>query len=59
MRQSMEILKVEVGIPGPVLSQSYERFGHLATDSWLKHTWRYLWDHGFRIEDDLPDLTLQ
>ena len=27
MRQSMEILKVEVGIPGPVLSQMYEHFG--------------------------------
>ena len=59
MRQSMEILKIEVGIPGPVLFQSYECFGHLATDSWLKHTWRYLWDHGLRIKDDLPDLTLQ
>ena len=31
MRQSMEILKVEVGIPGPVLSQSYE-LQHVATD---------------------------
>jgi hypothetical protein len=36
--QSMEILKVEVGILGPFLSQSYECFGALAMDCWLKHT---------------------
>ena len=55
----MEILKVEVGIPGPMLAQSFEHFGTLATDGWLKHTWKFLWDHGFQIEDDIVNLMLQ
>ena len=55
----MEILKVEVSIPGPMLAQSFEHFGTLATDGWLKHTWKFLWDHGFQIEDDIVNLMLQ
>jgi hypothetical protein len=37
LRASMELHTLELGLPGQLLKQDYQRFGHLATISWLKH----------------------
>ena len=34
--------------------------GHLATESWLKHTWKFLAEHGMMcISDGSPNMTLR
>ena len=56
LRCSMEELKVELGLPGPVLSKAFSAFGILATDSWLKHTWKFLSSNDMAIEDVLEEI---
>jgi len=55
----MEELKVELGLPSSVLSNSFADFGILATDSWLKHTWQFLSANGMAIEDTLGEIPLR
>jgi hypothetical protein len=59
IQQSMEAMKVEVRLPGPILSQSYDAFGQLATNCWLKHTWKFLFDTGIQMEDKGSDFKPQ
>jgi hypothetical protein len=55
---SIEATKVEIGIGGPLFTQSFARFGPLATECWVKHTWKFLADHGMTIEDRVGELKL-
>ena len=59
LRCSMEELKVELGLPGSVLSKSFAEFGILATDSWLKHTWKFLSENNMAIADKLAEMPLR
>jgi hypothetical protein len=56
---SIEAAKVEVGVGGSLFMQPFERFGILATESWVKHTWRFLSEHGITIEDKVGDIRLR
>ena len=49
---SLEATKVEIGVGGPLLTKPYQRYGDLAMDGWVKHTWKFLSDHGMTIEDN-------
>ena len=55
---SLEVTKVEIGVGGPLLTKLYQRYGDLAIDGWVKHTWKFLDEHGMTIEDNVGDLTL-
>jgi hypothetical protein len=59
IRQFMEAMKVKVSLPGSILSQPYDAFGHLATHCWLQHTWKFLFETGMHIEDQGTDFTPQ
>jgi hypothetical protein len=50
---------VEIGVGGSLFTQSFDRFGQLATDSWVKHTWRFLSEYGIMIKDHTGDLKLR
>lgn len=50
--------KVEIGVGGPLFTQSFARFGSLATECWVKHTWKFLADHGMTIKDRVGELKL-
>ena len=54
---SQEATKVEIGVGGPLLTKSYQRYGDLATYGWVKHNWRFLDDHGMTLENNVGDLT--
>ena len=56
---SLEATKVEISVGGPLLTKSYQRYGDLAMDGWVKHTWKFLNDHGMTIEDNVGNLTLR
>ena len=55
---SLEYLKLEVGIQGSILTEDYELYGHLAEESWVAHTWKFLTDVGLQIKDELRDFPL-
>ena len=56
---SIEATKVEIGVGGPLFMQPFDRYGTLATDSWVKHTWRFLSEYGIMIEDRVGDILLR
>jgi hypothetical protein len=42
IRGSIELLKVELGLPGPLFANSFAAVGHLATPCWVKFLWQTL-----------------
>ena len=59
LRHLLEALKVELGTNGSVLSLPFATWSHLATKSWLTHTWKFLAEHGMRISDGSADFTFR
>ena len=57
IRGSVQQMKVEIGLPGPLFTQNYSKYHWLATDTWVKHAWLFLWEHGMTIADPGPHLT--
>ena len=55
---SMEYVKMEVGIRGSIFSKDYEIYGHLAEESWIQNTWKFLTETGIQIKDEISDFTL-
>ena len=53
---SIQELKVEVGCPGSLFSIDFAQFGHLATDSWVKHTWQFLCESEITLLEQSPHL---
>ena len=49
---------MELGMNGSVFFLRYKTWGHLATESWLKHTWKFLAEHSMQISDGSADFTL-
>ena len=56
LRHSLEALKMELGTNGSVLSLPFTIWGHLATESWIKDTWKFLAEHNMRISDGTADI---
>jgi hypothetical protein len=59
LRMSIEATKVEIGVGGLLFQQSFDRYGQLAMDSWIKHTWKFLSNHEITIEEQTSDLRLR
>jgi hypothetical protein len=53
---SLEAMKVEVGLGGPIVCKSFKKHGQLATHSIVKHTWEFLKDARITIRDQVGDL---
>jgi len=59
IRISVEHHKLELGLPGGLFSHSFRHFRCLATHSWIKSTWQFLWEHNMSIHETTPDLPLR
>jgi hypothetical protein len=59
IRQSMELLQLELGTGKPLFSDDYETYQSLATDCWLKHVWRFQQEYDLQLKHELAVLTLQ
>ena len=57
MRISMEVMKIELGIRGSLFQQDYEVLGHLCEDTWIKHLWKFAFESGIQIDDDVEDFS--
>ena len=56
LRTSMQQLKVELGVNGPIFQLSYLTYGCLATRSWITTTWNDMQRHGISVVDSTPDI---
>jgi hypothetical protein len=59
LRMSIEAVKVEIGVGGPLFEQPFAYYGSLATDCWVKHTWRFLSEHEITMTDRVGDISLR
>jgi len=50
-------MKLELGMPEPLFQQDYSKLHHLATNTWVKNVWLFLWEHSMSMEEDGPHLT--
>ena len=55
IRVSMESLKLELGIKGSIFSHDFDMYGHLATNCWVKHLWKFVWAHSIEINDKVGE----
>ena len=49
--QSLELLKLEIGISRPLQDIKLHKIAHLATDTWTKSTWLFLEKHSLQINE--------
>ena len=59
LHMSIEATKVEIGIGGSLFEQPFAHYGSLATDCWVKHTWRFLSEHEITMTDQVGDISQQ
>ena len=50
LRNNLQALAVELGLPGNTLQYSFAKWGHLATDSWIVRLWQMV--------QEQPDISL-
>ena len=58
LRAVLSLHTIELGLPGSFLQQDYTTFGHLASDSWLKHLWYFCSKTNIRLEPSTPSVQL-
>jgi hypothetical protein len=59
LRASMELHTLEIGLPGQLLQQDFQTYQQMATISWLKHSWEFLFaDSNIQLKATTPELTL-
>jgi hypothetical protein len=54
LRQTCEAMKLELGTNGYLLSNPWA-LAPLATEGWIKSTWKFAVEYGVTIKDDLPE----
>ena len=60
LRCSIEMAKVEVGVGRNIFELDFNLFGHLCTEGIVKHIWKFSFDNGITIKDNVtPNLQLQ
>jgi hypothetical protein len=58
LRAVLSLHTIELGLPGSFLQQDYATFGHLASNSWLKHLWDFCTETGICLEPSTSSLSL-
>jgi hypothetical protein len=58
LRTSLEFAKLEAGVRGSLFALDYNIYGHLCEDTWITHLWKFTYDTGIEIEDDIDDFEL-
>jgi hypothetical protein len=55
---SIEAAKLELGLPGDLFTQDFIRFGHLATNGWVRQAWREFVTDAICVTEQTPTLQL-
>ena len=58
LRFTVEGTKLETGLPGNLFQHDFNIYGQLATNSWVKATWQFVWEYNILLEDSSPSLPL-
>ena len=56
IKTSLESLRLELGVTGPITHWNYYVLHQCATPCWLKTVWKYGWDFAMDLHDKLPQL---
>ena len=59
LRASLQQLQLEFGLPESFFTSDYQSYQHLATDCWLKHTWKFCDDYSITLKESAPILPLR
>lgn len=51
LRANIELTKLEVGVGNDLFSFSFEKYGFLATNGWVKDTWKFLWEFNISFSE--------
>jgi hypothetical protein len=54
----LEFAKLEAGVRGSLFALDYNIYGHLCEDTWITHLWKFTYDTGIEIEDDIENFEL-
>ena len=55
LRNSIELLKVELGTGHHPFSLNYDSYNSLATHCWIKGVWKFSFDHDINIQECITD----
>ena len=58
LKFTIEGIKVECGLIGNLFSHNFHRYGSLATKSWVKATWQFLWEYNIQLDENSPSQPL-
>ena len=58
LRFTVEGTKLETGLPGNLFHHDFNIYGRLATQSWVKATWQFVWEYNISLEDSSTSLPL-
>ena len=58
LRAVLSLHTIELGLPGSLFQQNYSKFGHLASNSWLKHLWNFCSETDIHLEPSTLPLQL-
>ena len=53
LRNSIEALKVEIGVGLNLFTLNYERYKHIATDCWIKDVWKFSSKYDINLQECL------
>ena len=56
---TIEDAKVELGVSGQLLTNSFDYYSHLLTDSWIKGMWSELWENEITVNEKTKLLLLK
>ena len=49
---------MEIGLPGNLFTLPYKTLHFLATPSWIKDLWKFVYEHNIILQDNTPSLSL-
>ena len=58
LREILESYKMEIGTGSPLLSNLYKIFKHCITNTWVSHSFKYMWKNNYARNDTTSNLTL-
>jgi hypothetical protein len=58
IRHSCEALKLELGLNGYLFQHDPTKWYDIVTPSWIRFTWKFIYDHDMLVREDLPDFPM-
>ena len=55
IRNSIESLKIELGLGMNIFTLPYDEYHHMATDCWIKQSWHFAWKYDILIQENITN----